>query len=143
MYTTITIIFLQFIYKDSKRRYTFMRYISSMLQIDITDKDKETVRIPTIDFLDTKSLQTWLEARKLIFKIGERFSIRLQYYETFFIVTCICSQIFLIGVLANLISADIMSTAAWTSFTCNIVPLNIIILSSLIPSAYINEEVNT
>ena len=143
MYLLVTCLFLMFICKDSKRRYTFMRYISSMLQIDITDKDKETVRVPTIDFFDKKSLQTWLEARKLIFKIGERFSLRLQYYESFFIITCICSQIFVLGVLANLISADIMSTPAWFSFTCNIVPLNILILLSLIPSAYVNEEINT
>ena len=57
-------------------------------------------------------------------------------------VICICSQIFYFAILANLLSIDIMSTAAWISFTCTIIPLNIIILIILIPNAYINEEIN-
>ena len=83
-----------------------------------------------------------MEARKLIFKIGERYSIRLQYYTSFFMVICICSQIFYFAILANLLSIDIMSTAAWISFSCTIIPLNIIILIILVPNAYINEEIN-
>ena len=47
--------------------------MTSAVSIELIDKDSETVRLPTIDFLDRKSLQMWLEARKLIFKIGERF----------------------------------------------------------------------
>ena len=120
-----------------------MQYFSSMLKIEITDKDEETVRIPTIDFLDQKTLQSWLEGRKLIFRLGERFFLRLQYYTSFFIITSIASQIFGFCVLANLVSTDIMSTAGWISFTCNIVPLNIIVLIILIPSAYINEEIRS
>ena len=47
---------MYFSYKDAARRKKFMQYFSSMLKIEITDKDQETVRVPTVDFLDQKTL---------------------------------------------------------------------------------------
>ena len=56
---------------------------------------------------------------------------------------CFTSQCFIFGVLAHLISTDVMSTVSWISFACNILPMNIMVLIILIPSAYLNEEINT
>ena len=46
-------------------------------------------------------------------------------------------------VLADLVSAEIMSTPAWISFICYTIPLNIIVLVVITPSAYLNDEIST
>ena len=66
-------LFLWFAFWDSNRRIYLMRTISNSLELDLYTKDKVTVRMPTLNFLDTESLLTWLEARKLVCETGNRF----------------------------------------------------------------------
>ena len=66
-------LFLWFAFWDSNRRIYLMRTISNSLELDLYTKDKVTVRMPTLNFLDTESLLTWLEARKLVLETGNRF----------------------------------------------------------------------
>lgn len=64
---------LWFAFCDAKRRIWLMRQLSSCLELDFNIKDRITVRMPTLNFMDTSSMLTWLEARKLVLEIGQRF----------------------------------------------------------------------
>ena len=66
-------LFLFYSHRESSRRIDLMRYISSALQLNITDKNSHTIKLPSINFLETESLETWLEARKVVFMLGKRF----------------------------------------------------------------------
>ena len=71
--TSVNGMFLWFAFWDSNRRIYLMQKISNALELDLYTKDKVTVRMPTLNFLDTQSLLTWLEARKLVLETGNRF----------------------------------------------------------------------
>ena len=114
-------LFLFYAHKDSSRRIHLMRFISCSLKIKSTGKNSHQIKLPTLNFLDTESLETWLEARKIVSQLGKRFQIRLQYYTSFFIMLCITSQVFLFGILGNLIEGSVFSYAAWISFLVHII----------------------
>lgn len=42
--------------------------------------------MPVFNFLDKKSILTWLEVRKMILETGARFQTRIQYYASFHLV---------------------------------------------------------
>jgi len=65
--------FLWFAYWDAKRRIWIMRYVSGSLELDFHTKDVTGIRFPTLNFMDTQSLLTWLETRKMVLEMGERF----------------------------------------------------------------------
>jgi hypothetical protein len=54
-----------------------MQLLSSALQINFQTKDKISVRLPTINFIDAASMTSWIEARKLVLDVGSRFTIRV------------------------------------------------------------------
>ena len=56
IYQNLAYLFLVIAYVDASRKQKLMKYMTSALQIELIDKDSETVRLPTIDFLDRKSL---------------------------------------------------------------------------------------
>lgn len=71
--TAMNALFLWFAFWDANRRIYLMRAVSNSLELDLQTKDKITVRMPTLNFLDTESILTWLEARKLVLETGNRF----------------------------------------------------------------------
>ena len=66
-------LFLFYAHKDSSRRIHLMRFISCSLKIKSTGKNSHQIKLPTLNFLDTESLETWLEARKIVSQLGKRF----------------------------------------------------------------------
>ena len=70
---TINSSFLWFAFWDSRRRIWLMRQLSSCLELNFHTKDRTTVRMPTLNFMDTSSMMTWLEARKIVLEMGQRF----------------------------------------------------------------------
>ena len=42
--------------------------------------------MPIINYLDRKSIISWLETRKMILEIGSRFQTRIQYFVSYHIV---------------------------------------------------------
>ena len=81
-------IFLWYALWDANRKIYLMRQVSNSIELDFLKKDKTEVRMPTLNFMDKKSLMTWLEARKLVLTTGSRFQIRIQYYVTYYIMLC-------------------------------------------------------
>merc|ERR1712151_403587 len=73
-------------YWDANRRITIMRWLSNSLETDFIKKDELTVRFPTINFMDKKSLLSWLEARRIVVEAGQRFQLRIQVIITCYIV---------------------------------------------------------
>ena len=76
-FNIINMLFLWIAYWDANRRNFLMVKLSNSLELDFHTKNSITVRLPTINFFDTESLLSWLEARKLVLEIGNRFQIRI------------------------------------------------------------------
>ena len=70
-------ILLWFALWDANRRIYLMRKVSQSIELNFHTKDKVEVRMPTLNFMDTQSLMTWLEARKLVLTTGVRFQLRI------------------------------------------------------------------
>ena len=70
-------IFLWFSFWDANRRIWLMRQVTGSLELNFHTKDKTAIRMPTINFMDTQSLLSWLETRKLVLETGERFQVRI------------------------------------------------------------------
>ena len=86
--TFMNVIFLWYAVWEANRRIYLMREISNSIELDFLKKDKTSIRMPTLNFMDKKSLMTWLEARKLVLITGSRFQIRIQLYVSYFIIMC-------------------------------------------------------
>ena len=66
-------VFLWLAYYDASRRNYLIIKLSNSLELDFHIKDPITVRLPTINFLDSNSILAWLEARKIVLELGNRF----------------------------------------------------------------------
>jgi hypothetical protein len=77
MYMYLAFVFLFMAALDVKRRNYQMQLLSSALEINLQSKNKITVRLPTINFIDPASLTSWIEARTLVLDLGSRFTIRV------------------------------------------------------------------
>ena len=69
--------FLWTAFIDAYRKNYLMAKLSESLEFDFHNKDPISVRLPTINFLDTQSLLSWLEARKITLELGSRFELRI------------------------------------------------------------------
>ena len=74
---TANSIFLWFSFWDANRRIWLMRQVTGSLELSFHTKDKTAIRMPTVNFMDTQSLLSWLETRKLVLDTGERFQVRI------------------------------------------------------------------
>ena len=73
----LNITFLFVAYNDANRRNAGMQRLSQSLEFDFHQKDSISIRLPVINFLESKSLLTWLAARKIILDMGYRFEQRV------------------------------------------------------------------
>ena len=68
--------FLWFAFWDAYRRIYLMKQASKALET-VHQKDPVSIKMPIINFLDRKSIISWLEARKMILETGARFQTRI------------------------------------------------------------------
>ena len=54
-----------------------MQLLSDALEINFQAKNGENIRLPSINFIDPKSMTAWMEARRLVLDTGSRFIIRI------------------------------------------------------------------
>ena len=88
--------FLRMALINATRRRLVLNELTNALELDFEMKDAISVRYPTINFCDAMSLATWMEARRLAFSIGKRFTKRIHYFVLcFLIVAIVYSVIFL------------------------------------------------
>ena len=74
---TVNILFLFVAYNDANRRNAGMQRLSQSLEFDFHQKDSISIRLPVINFLESKSLLSWLAARKIVLDMGFRFELRV------------------------------------------------------------------
>ena len=96
------------------------------------------MRLPIVNFLDTKTILSWLAARKIILDIGNRFQIRVQIFISYFIAIDAVMLLMLFGMASGFISGDVMTRNAWIVLTVHASILTTILLGILLPSSYVN-----
>ena len=109
MFYIINFTFLWIAFNDANRRNYLMEKLSNSLEFDFHKKDSISVRLPTINFLDPRSLLTWLEARKIILEMGIRFQKRVHIYVTYWIMITAVLLSLLFAALNEFIDPNILS----------------------------------
>ena len=95
--------------------------------------------MPIINFLDRKSILTWLEVRKMILETGARFQTRIQYYASFHLIFFLMMALFLFAVGSGLgLSYSVFSIEQWVSFGGLFLYLCVLVFMFLMPNAYLN-----
>ena len=70
--------FLDIAVLDYSRRNKMLNQLTNALDLEFQKKEALTICYPTINFMDGKSLSTWLEARKITLSIGDRYKLRVH-----------------------------------------------------------------
>ena len=117
-----------------------MEKLSQCLEFDFHTKDHVSVRMPTINSLDTQSLLSWLKARRLILELGSRFSTRVQMYVSYYILVDAILLILIFAVGSGLIESQILSVKAWIFIAIHAILLTTCLLLILLPSSYVNMQ---
>ena len=125
---------------DANRRIRIMRYLSNCLELDFDRKNRTTVRFPTLNFIDRRSLLTWLQARTIILDTGRRFSLRIEYFFSYFIIMVSIALMFLFAVASTMISSDVFNTAQWIQFIATTAYFTGLILLTLFSTSFLNVE---
>lgn len=132
--------FKYYAFWDANRRIVLMRYLSNSIELDFERKDRTTVRFPTLNFIDRRSLLTWLQARKIILDTGRRFSLRIEYFFSYFIVMVSVALMFLFAVASTMIDSDVLNKAQWVQFINTTMYFTVLILMTLVSTSYLNVE---
>ena len=125
---------------DANRRIRIMRYLSNCLELDFDRKNRTTVRFPTLNFIDRRSLLTWLQARTIILDTGRRFSLRIEYFFSYFIVMVSIALMFLFAVASAMISHEVFNTAQWIQFIATTAYFTGLIMLTLFSTSFLNVE---
>jgi len=125
---------------DANRRITIMKWVSNALEMNLEQKNEDTVRMATLNFMDKQSLLTWLEARKICLETGARFQFRIQIYVTYFIGILVLMLIWWFAVFSGFVSFHTLTTEQWVSFTCWSILILCMVMMILLPNSYLNEE---
>ena len=133
-------IFLYAAFNDANRRNALMKSLSNSLEIDFNKKDSVSIRLPTINFFDPQSLQSWLEARKVVLDIGSRFQIRMMFYVSTCIIIAALMIALIFAVEMGFIHKELMNTEQWILFWVNTAILTLACFTILLPSSYINKQ---
>ena len=59
---------------EYERRRYLLKELTNALYFNFDEKDESSLKYPTINFFDTQSLNSWLEARQIAINVGGRFT---------------------------------------------------------------------
>ena len=116
-----------------------MMLLSSSLEINFQLKNGNDVRLPTLNFIDPKTMTAWMEARKMVLNIGARFIIRIQFYLGVYLAIAGIGSIFILLVLVGYIKVK-LTLVQWICLSTVIGILDIYCLAIMFPYSYINEQ---
>jgi hypothetical protein len=137
--STLNLTFLNMALVDITRRNYQMQLLSSSLKVNFQEKDAVTLRLPTLNFIDPKTMTAWLEARKLVLDIGSRFIQRIQFYLATYLAIAVIGTLFIIIDLTRFIELN-LSTEVWICVVTLIGVLDVYLLTILYPYSYVNEQ---
>lgn len=139
MYCAMNLMFINVSLTDIQRRNIQMQLLSQALEINFQEKNGENIRLPTLNFIDPKTMTAWLEARKLVLDIGSRFIVRIQYYMSTYFAIAGLGTLFVIGYILKYIQIEI-SLEVWICLGTILVVLDVYVLLVLWPYSYVNEQ---
>ena len=115
-----------------------MRLLSESLEINFQSKNGENIRLPSINFIDPKSMTAWMEARKIVLDTGSRFIYRIQYYLSTYMVIAALGTGFCIAYMMGYIKIK-LSLELWICIITVLAVLDVYVLLVLWPYSYVNE----
>lgn len=62
---------------DMKRRYYLMKLLLGVLEPDKTKLEFKFYVTPTLNFLDNRTMMSWMDMRRIATDIGKRFYLRI------------------------------------------------------------------
>ena len=127
-------------YVDASRRNSLMKMLSKSLELSIYTKDSISVRFPTLNFFDTQSILTLLEARKVVLEIGNRFQIRIVIFMSYFLAIMIGTLCFIFAVESELIASDITESSTFIPLIVHTIFCAVCCLATLLPLSFINKQ---
>ena len=120
-----------------------MQLLSSALCINLQRKNKITIRLPTINFIDPASITSWVEARTLVLDLGSRFTIRVQYYMSIFISVTAIGILYGLATGAGYINWKYLSIKQWICAGSEVFVLSCLCLMTMWSYSYVNEQSRT
>ena len=120
-----------------------MQLLSSALCINLQRKNKITIRLPTINFIDPASITSWVEARTLVLDLGIRFTIRVQYYMSVFISVTAIGILYGLATGAGYINWKYLSIKQWICAGSEVFVLSCLCLMTMWSYSYVNEQSRT
>lgn len=116
-----------------------MMLLSSALEVNFQLKSGNEVRLPTLNFVDPKTMTAWMEARKMILNIGARFIIRIQFYLGVYLTLAGLGTFFIIFVILGYIKIK-LTLIQWICVSTVVGILDIYCVLIMFPYSYINEQ---
>ena len=138
-YNLMNMLFMWLAYNDANRRNWLMTKLSNSLELGLHSKDAVSVRFPTINFMDTQSLISLLEARKIVLEIGSRFYIRIIIFMSYFLVLTICLMTYGFAVGSGLLESEIRNETVFIPYIVCTTFLAVACLAILLPTSFVNK----
>ena len=138
-YTAMNLMFLNIALVDIVRRNYQMMLLSSSLEINFQLKNGNDVRLPTLNFIDPKTMTAWMEARKMVLNIGARFIIRIQFYLGVYLALAGLGTFFIVFVILGYVKVK-LTLVQWICISTIVGILDIYCVLIMFPYSYINEQ---
>ena len=117
-----------------------MQLLSDALEINFQAKNGENIRLPSINFIDPKSMTAWMEARRLVLDTGSRFINRIQYYLSTYMALAALGTAFCIAYMMGYIQGVKLSSELWICLITVLAILDVYVLLILWPYSCVNEQ---
>ena len=98
------------------------------------------MRLPTINFIDTASMTSWIEARKMVLDLGSRFTIRVQYYMSVFIVVAGAGILYALAAGSGYVNWKYLTIKQWICSGTYLLVLSCLCLNVMWPYSYVNDK---
>ena len=124
---------------DWQRRYYLMELLTSTIQADNGSKFKtpELIIAPLFNFLDQRSLLSWLDVRSVFLTAGAKYQLRIEIYLGIFILVDIfIATVFSVKLLVN--SETPMNDQLSALLFIYIVVITCFLLHTLFRGAFVN-----
>ena len=144
LYTLLNFQVLVFLYIaqfDARKRLNIIEILTESLELDFNQKNANSIRFPTLDFLCPCTILSWLEARKLSLTIGSKYQARIEIFLTYTLACCGLFLAFWFVVFSNFfgLTIEIMNTEQWINLFVKTVVLVYFCLAVLLPTSLINK----
>ena len=90
-----------------------MRMLGDSLQVNFEDKKALSIILPCVNFADSMTVISWLQARRLVLDTGRRFTRRIHFYLAYLFVVCSAVLVYCLGSLSGSMRAGLLTPVQW------------------------------